>query len=58
VDVWVFWREVWAWGGPGEVHKNKVRGGGLPARVKAAEKPSYAFFFIGRMQTMQHSEHM
>lgn len=35
VDTWVFWREVWAWGGPEEVQKNKVsaleaaKGGGV-----------------------------
>jgi hypothetical protein len=26
VEPWAFWREVWAWGGPDEVLKRKVRG--------------------------------
>jgi hypothetical protein len=56
VDAWVFWREVWAWGGPEEVHKNKVRGGGqlpgrggLLARVQVST-PAYALCIRG-MQT-------
>lgn len=35
VEPWAFWREVWAWGGPDEVTKRKVRDSELGACTAA-----------------------